>query len=104
MAKTGYFLLSQNLLITAADIKGINVERIPEEYSNNEILKKIKASLEHRWEELKKGKLEIGDSLKLNDLEYHSKEDLISLPEDKDGKSKKSNDYSGFELFKGKLN
>ena len=104
VAKTGYFLLSQNLLITAADIQGRNVERIPEEYSNNEILIKIKASLEERWKELKNGKLEIGDSLDLEDLDYYSKVDLISLPEDKDGKSKKSNDYSGFELFKGKLN
>ncbi len=104
VAKTGYFLLSQNLLITAADILGANVERIPEEYSNDEILKKIKASVEQRWFELKNGKLEIGDSLKLDDLDYFSKVDVISLPEDKGGKSKKSNDYTGFELFKGKLN
>ena len=106
LAKTGYFLLSQNLLITASDLIGNNIERISSNYSNNEVLKKIESSVKFRWNELKSGKLEIGDTMRLDELEYTTQADLISLPETGTVKEKmkESNNYTGFELFKGKLN
>ena len=96
--------------MTAAYLKGSNVDIIPEKYSNQDILDKLRKSLEYRWkDEIKKGKLEMGESFPLKELQYFengvfSKNEgvLISLPEK--SSKKKEYPYTGFDLFKGTLN
>jgi len=99
---TGYYLLNQNKLITTANLFGSNVVQIPSAFSTEDVLAKIKKSVKYRWEELKSGKLEIGDGMPVDSLDYQQQADLIQLPAEK--KDKKENPYSGFELFKGQLN
>lgn len=112
ISKTGYFLLNQNKLMTSAYLKGSNVQIIPEKYSNQNILDKLRKSLEYRWnDEIKNGKLEMGETFHLKELQYYesglfSKKGvnpvLISLPEK--SSRKKDNPYTGFDLFKGAIN
>lgn len=99
---TGYYLLNQNKLITTANLIGSNVVQIPSAFSTEDVLAKIEKSVKFRWEELKSGKLEIGDGMPVDSLDYQHQADLIQLPTEK--KDKKENPYSGFELFKGQLN
>jgi ATP-dependent helicase/nuclease subunit B len=99
---TGYFLLNQNKLITTAELVGYNVIQIPSKYTTADVLSKIEKSVRLRWEEIKNGKLEIGDGLSIDVLDYNAVEDTIQLPI-KD-KKKEPNKYSSFELFKGQLN
>ncbi len=99
---TGYYLLNQNKLITTANLIGNNVVQIPSQFSTENVLSKIEKSVKYRWEELKSGKLEIGDGVLTDSLDYQQQTDLIQLPTEKN--NKKVNPYSGFELFKGQLN
>ena len=99
---TGYFLLNQNKLITKADLLGDNILKIKSDKTSSDVLSKIERSIRFRWSEIRSGKLEIGDDMSPNSLEYKKQPDLILLPE-KD-KVKESNKYSGLELFKGQLN
>lgn len=101
-AQTGYYLLNQNKLITSHDFVGDNIQTIPSNYSSRVILDKVRASVNFRRRELLEGKIEIGDLINLDRLEYVLNENLIQLPEDR--KMKSTNKYSGFELFKGQLN
>lgn len=99
---TGYYLLNQNKLITTANLIGNNVVQISSQFSTEDVLSKIEKSVKYRWEELKSGKLEIGDGVLTDSLDYQQQSDLIQLPTEKN--NKKVNPYSGFELFKGQLN
>lgn len=102
LANTAYFMLNQNKLITAAEnLKGNHILQIDSEVNNQEVLNKIKTSLEFRWSEIKQGKLEIGDNFSLEGLQYHNEKGVIGIPEDK--KVKKAYPYSGYKLFKGVL-
>jgi hypothetical protein len=102
LSNTGYFMLNQNKFITAVEnLKGNNIFAIDSQINNQEVLDKIKRSLEFRWSEIKLGKLEIGDNVSLAGLDYHNENGVISLPEDK--KVKKAYPYSGYKLFKGLL-
>jgi len=103
LCSTGYFMLNQNKLLTAANLDGNRVEKIPGQYANQDVLNKIKNSLEYRWKEFKDKKLEMGELLELIELDYYKQEDVISIPEG-DKKTKKENPYTGFNLFKGTLN
>jgi hypothetical protein len=102
LSNTGYFMLNQNKFITAVEnLKGNNILVVESQISNQEVLDKIKRSLEFRWDEIKKGKLEMGDNVSLEGLHYHNENGVISLPED--NKVKKEYPYSGYKLFKGLL-
>lgn len=101
---TGYYLLNQNKLITTANLQGDVVLQISSEYSMKNVLSKIKNSVRFRWEEIKNGKLEIGDGLSKDLLDYQNQIDVIQLPTQDNDKNKKVNPYAGFELFKGQLN
>jgi ATP-dependent helicase/nuclease subunit B len=99
---TGYFLLNQNKLITTADLLGNYIVKIPSKYTTADVLSKIEKSVRYRWNEIKSGKLEIGDGLSPDMLAYSTQNELIQLP--LKGKLKEVNPYTGFELFKGQLN
>lgn len=101
-AKTGYYLLKQNQLVTSHHFEGSNIFQIPSTYSTQEILVKIRDSFNYRREEFLSGKIEIGDLIPLDDLAYSGNSNFIQLSETK--KCKDTNNYSGFELFKGQLN
>jgi hypothetical protein len=102
LSNTGYFMLNQNRFITAAkNLKGNNIFVIDSIVDNQEVLDKIKKSLEFRWSEIKRGTLEIGDNVSLAGLDYYNEKGVISLLEDKN--VKKENPYSGYKLFKGLL-
>ena len=102
LANTGYFMLNQNKFITAVEnLEGNNISVLDNHINNQEVLDKIKASLEFRWSEIKQGKLEIGDNFSLEKLQYYNEKGVISLP--KDNKVKKAYPYSGYKLFKGML-
>ncbi len=103
LSKTAYFMLNQNKIITAAKgLNGENIITIDTTDDNTIVLDKVKQSLEYRWSELKNGKLEMGEGHALNSLDYHKEKNIIKLPSEK--KNKKENPYTGFKLFKGKLN
>ncbi len=102
LCKSGYFLLYQNFLITAADLAGDNIKKIANPFSNKAVLDKMKKSIEFRWSEFKNSKIEIGDNLLLSELAYTIEEGLMKLPEG-DKKVKEMNPYTGYELFKGTL-
>ena len=101
LTQSGYFLLNQNKLITAANLKG-KFPKVGIEFSNQLVLDKIKKSIEFRWNELNTGKLEIGDAILLTELDYNQIDGLINLVSDK--KVKELNKYSSLDLFKGNLN
>lgn len=101
---SGYYLLNQNKLITTACLLGDVVVKIPSEYSTEVILSKIENSVRFRWEEIKNGRLEIGDGMPMDLLNYQNQKDVIQLPTQDNDKNKKVNPYAGFELFKGQLN
>lgn len=100
LSNTAYFILSENKLITSASIKGNNIEEVPVSYTNKDVLKRMKDSLEFRWQQIHQGKLEIGEDFVLTDLEYYD-DDRISLPVN--NKKKKVIPYTGYNLFKGTL-
>jgi hypothetical protein len=100
LSNTAYFILSENKLITSASIKGNNIEEVPVSYTNKDVLKRMKDSLEFRWQQIHQGKLEIGEDFVLTDLEYYD-DDRISLPTN--AKKKKVMPYTGYNLFKGTL-
>jgi hypothetical protein len=66
------------------------------------IINKMKNSYQYRWNELSGGKIELGEDLTLNELEYFKdtdKKDMVPLNEDK--KNKKNNIFSKYGVFKG---
>ncbi len=102
LTNTAYFMLNQNKLITAAaNIKGNHISQIDSVVENQELLGKIKTSLEFRWSEIRQGKLEIGDNFSLEGLQYYNENGVLGIPED--NKVKKAYPYSGYKLFKGVL-
>ncbi|TVR38381.1 MAG: hypothetical protein EA392_09785 [Cryomorphaceae bacterium] len=100
-ARTAYFLLDQGKLLTAADLKGRGVQKVPSTAGNSEILSKLKRSLEFRWSELRQGKVEFGEGPDLSSLAYHQEPNLIPLPEENN--TKKTIPYTGFNFLKGTL-
>ena len=101
LTQSGYFLLNQNILVTAANLKG-NFQKVGNEFSNQLVLDKIKKSIEFRLNEFRVGKLEIGDTILLTELDYNQIDGLINLVSDK--KVKELHKYSRLDLFKGNLN
>jgi hypothetical protein len=99
-AKSGYYLLNQNKLITSVSFKGDNVVIIHPNFSLEIVLNKLKKTLLARNNELSEGKLEIGERVQLSDLSIMDYEGII-LPNNKDRKTKKANSYTGYDLFKG---
>ena len=102
LSRTAYFMLNQNVLITSSSLKGKNIHHIPVDYDNQDVLDKLKFSLEYRWKQIKNGDLEIADGLPLKELEYHVEVGTLPLSEGIK-KTKKSYPYSGYNLFKGTL-
>lgn len=99
-AKTGYYLLNQNKLITPVEFKGDTVTVINPNFSIQETLNKLKKTLVARNNELAEGKLEIGEAAQLSDLDIMNYDGII-LPNNKSKKEKKANPYTGYDLFKG---
>lgn len=108
-AITAYFLLSDGCLCTCSDKlfgKGITRIELLEDslYVNERIIKKTLNSYDYRQEELKEGKIELAEDMTTEHVQYHidtAEKDLIPL--EGDGKIKKINPYSNYELFKGMI-
>jgi hypothetical protein len=88
-------------LITNETFIGNNIVTVNPSFSIQNVLDKLKVTLEYRFNELQEGKLEIGEGSKLADLELFHKAGIILPPHDSKKKEKKQNSYSGYDLFKG---
>jgi hypothetical protein len=106
-AVTAYFLLSQGKLLTIdpffkADEK-VSVISVDDPLNMNmRIINRMKNSYQYRWNELSGGKIELGEDLTLNELEYFKDTDIKELvPLNEDKKNKKNNIFSKYGVFKG---
>ena len=87
--------------------KGIKTIELKEDahYVNDRIIEKTVNSFNYRWAEFKNGKIEASEEMLLDEIQYHmdtESENLIPL-DLTDKKYKKSNPYSIYGLFKGKV-
>jgi hypothetical protein len=109
-AVTAYFLLSDAAMYTTSKLlkgKGINTIKLKEDahYVNDRIIERTINSFNYRWNEFKIGKIEVSEEMLLDEIQFYMDTESKNLiPLDlTDKKYKKSNPYSIYGLFKGKV-
>lgn len=104
-----YFLISHAKLLTTYELlKGNGIMIINNDDRNGVIDRTITRTLNsfnYRWSELKQGDVELAEEKQLTEIKYHNDtDDSYLIPLDvKDRKYKKSNYYSNYGLFKGRV-
>ena len=104
--KTAYFMFDSANFYTRYDFHGNNVIKVavPDGKTESDVLDLVCNSYRFRMEELKHGKIELGDNFSVSELDYFNAcetMELIELDMDKKNKIKYSDKYSGMEFFKG---
>lgn len=101
-----YYALAASRLITATGFVGDNIMKIDGAEDERVIFQRILNSVKYRRTQFKNGIIEEGEGMSLDDLDYHlasDEENLIPL-ETADKKTKKTNRYSAYNIFKGEVN
>jgi hypothetical protein len=100
VAATGYFMLNQGKLLSVANFRGADRIEAP---GDEGLMEKALNSYRYRWAQFREGRLEVSDSLPIQDIPYQEDtvgEGLFPL-KTFDGKTKANNTFGAYKTFKG---